>query len=218
MDVSSYIGMKFNKLTILEYVGNDKKSVKYVKCLCECGTEKILTLSAVKLGKTKSCGCGKKAYKESFIKEHTTHGHSKTRLYRIYHGIITRCTNPKREDYKHYGGRGITVCDEWKNDYLSFEKWSLENGYAETLTIDRIDVNKNYSPDNCRWVTRKEQNRNQERTIYLTYNGQVKTLSEWAEIVGKSYWTLMTRKKLGWTDKEIIEGKQDKAERVRTYD
>ena len=216
MDVTPYIGMKFNKLTILKSADKDNHGNTLIKCLCDCGNEKILTLSAVKRGVIKSCGCGKKAYKESFIKEHITHGHSKTRLYRIYHGMITRCNNPKREDYKHYGGRDIKVCDEWYNNYLAFEKWALSNGYDKSLTIDRIDVNKDYSPDNCKWVTRKEQSRNQERTVYLTYNGEKKPMSEWAELLGISYWTLRSRIKYGWTDKEIIEGKRNMAERVDT--
>ena len=208
MDASPYIGKKYNRLTIIEEAGKGYRGTTLVKCKCECGNEYINSCSAIVRGKYKSCGCGKKEYKERFINAHRTHGNSKTRLYKIFYGMKTRCTNPKRADYKQYGGKGIKICSEWLNDYTLFEKWAIENGYNDTLTIDRIDPNKDYSPENCRWVSRKEQSRNQERTKYLTYNGITKTVAEWAEELGVSYWTLMTRFKKGWSDKEVIEGRK----------
>lgn len=210
MDVTPYIGKKYNHLTIIENAGKGYRGVSNVKCKCDCGNIKIESCSAILRGKTKSCGCGAKAYRERFIKEHYMHGHSDGRLYRIRAGMITRCYNSKRADYDHYGGKGITVCNEWLNDYLSFEKWALENGYADNLTIDRIDVNKGYSPENCRWVSNKEQSRNREITIYVVYNGERKPLSTWAEELGKSYFTLHARYKKGWSDREIIEGRKAK--------
>lgn len=110
-----------------------------------------------------------------------THGKSKIRLYRIWARMIQRTTNKNEPDYKYYGGRGIAVCKEWRESFVVFEIWAKESGYADNLTIDRKDNSKNYQPDNCRWVTMKEQSRNTRRTHYLTYNGQTKSLTDWAD-------------------------------------
>jgi hypothetical protein len=209
-----YIGQKFSKLTILDYAGVGRRGIVLVNCKCDCGKIVAKPCSAVVRGKVKSCGCGLIEYKEKFIKEHTTHGLTHTRLYRIYHGMITRCENKNRDDYKRYGARGISVCREWKDDYLSFKEWAINNGYRDDLTIERKNVEVGYSPENCCWVDRKGQSRNKENTIYLTYKEIKKPLVEWAEELGISYWTLINRRKRGWSDTEIIEGKRDMAERV----
>lgn len=122
-----------------------------------------------------------------------THGESKTRLYRLWCHIKWRCLNKNCKQYPDYGGRGIKICDGWLNSYESFRDWALANGYSDELTIDRIDVNGNYTPSNCRWVDNKTQARNKRRTIYVRVNGESKTLSELAEQLGVSYYTLHKR-------------------------
>lgn len=108
------------------------------------------------------------------------------RLYNIWCGIKKRCFNPKEPCYPHYGGRGITICDEWLHDFDAFQQWSLANGYSDSLTIDRIDTNSNYSPDNCRWITHAEQQRNRTNNIRVEHNGESKTIAEWSRELGLS--------------------------------
>lgn len=109
------------------------------------------------------------------------------KIYKTWCHIISRCTNPKDKDYKHYGERGIRVCDEWANNFKSFEKWAKENGIEENLTLDRIDVNKNYEPTNCRWVDWKTQQRNKRNNHLIFYKGETKCLAEWCEQLGLDY-------------------------------
>lgn len=124
----------------------------------------------------------------------TIHRESHTRLHNIWIGIKNRCYNPRNNKYQFYGARGIQVCDDWKNDYLSFRDWARSNGYEDNLTIGRIDVNGNYCPSNCRWVDRKAQARNRSTNVF--YKG--KCLAEWCEEVGISQSNLNNRLKLGW--------------------
>jgi hypothetical protein len=141
-------------------------------------------------------------------KNHYIHGKRKTRLYRIWANIKTRCTNTNDPHFDRYGGRGITICDEWKNDFKAFYDWSMSNGYADDLTIDRIDNNGNYEPSNCRWVTVAEQNRNKRNVKYITYNGETHTISEWTDILHLGKETIRERLKRGWSETEAITGKR----------
>lgn len=134
-----------------------------------------------------------------------THGKRHTRLYGIWLQMKNRCFNAKTKRYKDYGGRGITVCDEWRNDFQSFYNWSISNGYDDTLTIDRKDNSGNYEPSNCRWVTVKEQNRNSRQCDMITYKGETHCLKEWSEILGLSYVALKNRKKYGWSIERMFE-------------
>ena len=140
--------------------------------------------------------------RECVIKEKTIHGGSKRkqkeRLYNIWNGMKNRCFNEKDKNYKNYGARGITVCQQWKEDYGLFRKWAMENGYNDNLTIDRISNNGNYEPSNCRWATREEQNNNTRQNHYIEYNGKVKTLSQWATYYGLTRSCLKCRIKKGW--------------------
>lgn len=126
------------------------------------------------------------------------HNQSGSRLHRIWCGMNTRCFNPKRKDFRHYGGRGITVCFEWQHHFEPFFQWAKENGYSDELTLDRIDNNKGYSPDNCRWVSRKEQSRNQRNTRFLTYLGETKPIVDWGIIYGIPGRTIRFRIDHGW--------------------
>ena len=127
------------------------------------------------------------------------HGESYTRLHRIWDNMKARCYNVKSDDYARYGGRGITVCDEWASSFSSFSQWAKSSGYSETLTLDRIENNEGYSPKNCRWVDRKAQANNTRNCICYTYNGETHTLAEWADIVNIPKTTLWNRLKMyGW--------------------
>ena len=125
-------------------------------------------------------------------------------LYRRYRSIISRLENPNATDFEHYGGRGIKMCEEWRNDYLSFKKWSEENGYSQDLYIDRIDNDGPYSPDNCRWVSLIGQNRNKRTNHIISYAGKALCMSEWAEITGIGFHTIKWRLKLGWSVEDAL--------------
>ena len=182
-------GMRFGKLTVLEYTNkrNLNRNILW-RCLCDCGNEIYVATSCLNSGHTKSCGCGKNNFVEmgkiggKFGKHHL----SRTRLYKCYNHMINRCHNSSNIQYKDYGGRGITVCEEWldkDNGFINFYNWAMDNGYKDDLTIDRIDVNGNYEPSNCRWVNMQKQNNNRRNNHIIIYNGERKTLEEWSRIL-----------------------------------
>lgn len=135
------------------------------------------------------------------------------RLYKIYQGMKERCYNKNKSNYKNYGGRGIVICDEWLKDYKTFKKWALNNGYSNNLTIDRIDNNGNYEPNNCRWATFKQQQNNKRNNHYIEYNGETKTLKEWSEYYNLNVDTLRSRLKRGLSFEQSI---QEKVPIIRT--
>lgn len=131
------------------------------------------------------------------------------RLYRVLQDMKSRCYNPKNNHYQNYGAKGIKICQEWLNDYLEFEKWALSNGYDENApkgkcTIDRVDNNGDYCPENCRWVDMKTQHYNTTRNVYVTANGETLTLMEWSKKLGVRFNLLQRRKSNGWSDNDII--------------
>lgn len=137
-------------------------------------------MSNLQSGSVKSCGCLHLEINRTILRTlNITHDKTNTKLYQVWSSMKQRCYHGNNKNYKHYGGRGIIMCDEWLNDFMNFYNWSMDNGYDDTLTIDRIDVNGNYEPSNCRWATMKQQNRNQRRTIYFTYNNETHCLKEW---------------------------------------
>lgn len=150
-------GKQFGDLAVFAYEGKDKNRHSMWRCRCSCGNELVVSSTALKAGQ-QSCGC--KGSRKTIGERSTKHGESETRLYTIWSNMKGRCYNPNRNRYEHYGGRGITVCEEWRNDYAVFAKWARENGYADDLTIDRIDVNGDYEPGNCRWIPLSEQSAN----------------------------------------------------------
>ena len=152
----------------------------------------------MKAGKINSCGC--------IIRDLPAarkHGDTGSKLFYIYYGMKDRCWNPKNKDYKYYGGRGISICSEWSG-YIPFKKWAEENGYEEGLSIDRIDVDGDYCPENCRWVTMLAQHNNTSRTIYITANGKTMTALEWEKATGISARTIRHRLKLGWKEEDAV--------------
>lgn len=132
------------------------------------------------------------------------HGGYGTRLYEIWRSLKKRCLNPKTEQYSNYGGRGITVCDEWRDSFQAFYDWAMANGYRDDLTLDRIDGNGNYEPSNCRWATWKEQQNNRRNNHFITYNGETKTLKQWSEQVGIDWDILYSRLKKGWSVEKAL--------------
>lgn len=156
-------------------------------------------------GKTKSCGCLRRETVKNLNKNKKTHGERYTRLYRIWIGMKSRCFNKNNHAYSHYGQREIVVCDEWKNDYLCFKNWAMDNGYTDGLTIDRIDVNGNYEPSNCRWITYLEQENNRTNNNLITYKNKTKTISEWARETGINKNTIWARLfRYGWSVEKAL--------------
>ena len=205
-------GRRFGKLTVIA-----KSKIKQGHhicwtCQCDCGkTVPLICGDNLKNGTVMSCGCLRR---ENRVRMNTKHGKSKTRLYRIWGGIHSRCFNTRRNEYEQYGGRGITVCDEWKSSFEAFYEWAMANGYADNLTIERKDVNGDYCPENCCWITNQEQQNNRRTTHLLTYNGETHSIKEWAKITGINYSTLRNRiNALKWdvaktlTTKPIKKGK-----------
>ncbi|MBD5395611.1 MAG: hypothetical protein HDR71_15425 [Lachnospiraceae bacterium] len=202
--------MRFGKLIALERVGTSSDGSATWECVCDCGKHHIVASTNLVNKKIKSCGCLGEEYKHSRKITKCTHMKSRTRLYGIWKGMKKRCYNRKASNYCRYGARGITVCDDWKEDYSAFEKWALQSGYEEDLTIDRINNNGNYSPGNCRWATKKEQSNNKECNILITLNGESKTAAEWSTITGVNYQTIVYRFKQGMKPEEILACKMKK--------
>lgn len=167
-------GMKFGKLTVISRA-DSKNNMTYWHCLCDCGIEKDVLASHLTSGKIVSCGC---LSAERIANLNRKHGMGNTRIYKIWCGMKTRCYNKNSKSYENYGGRGITVCDEWIHDFMNFYDWAMLNGYTDELSIDRIDNDGNYEPKNCRWTTHKEQSNNTRRTRLFLHNGVIKSLKQ----------------------------------------
>lgn len=184
-------GQKFGRLTAVKL--DRVERCAYWLCKCDCGKETIATSGSLRTGHKKSCGClHDDLSRERLTQMNLTHGESNTRLYKIWTDIKKRCYRKTFWAYDRYGGRGISLCKEW-HDYPTFRDWCLANGYADNLTIDRIDNDGNYEPSNCRWVDRKAQANNKCNVRRITYNGETKTIAEWAEALGINYTTLYNR-------------------------
>lgn len=199
MGLIDMTGKKCGRLTVLERAENDKHGNAMWKCKCECGN--IITTLGYQLrsGHTKSCGC---LQKDIVRKMNTKHGYSKTRIYRIWDAMKGRCLNPNNDAYENYGGRGIEICEEWM-DPVNFIEWAYDNGYNDNLTIERIDIDGNYEPSNCTWVTRAEQNRNTSRNISVEVDGKEYGLAQLARKLGRNRSTLYQ-----WYHKEGLRGKE----------
>ena len=183
-------GCKFGRLTVIERAENNKDGNPRWLCKCDCGNEKTVYGSHLKSGVSQSCGC---LAKEKSKERATKHGLTTTPIYPIWKLMKHRCYNPHDKRFENYGARGIKVCDEWLHDFQAFYNWAMANGYKNGLSIDRMDVNGNYEPSNCRWATRIEQANNTTQNHYITFNGVTKTMSEWAKELDMSYTTIRAR-------------------------
>lgn len=187
-------GKRFGRFTVLS-LHCKKNYAKMWLCKCDCGNKKIVRMDGLTSGRSSSCGCLHREKQSSFMKKENPNKRpydTSTRLYRSWETMRRRC----REGFKFskdYYDRGIRVCNEWDNDYTAFRDWSLSNGYKDNLTIDRIDNDKGYCPENCRWVGRIVQANNTRKNRFVEYNGQRKTIAEWSRELNINYRTLYMR-------------------------
>ena len=206
-----YIGKIYGRLTVLS-ISYDKNTKKYTSlCKCECGNIKEYDFACVKSGNTSSCGC---YYKEVRGKATITHNMSKSKEHKAWRHIKERCFNPNSDCYNNYGARGITMCQRWKD---SFENFYADMGKAPSAkhSVDRIDVNGNYEPGNCRWATDKQQSRNRRITYYITYNGESRSTCDWEDLLGLKRGRLRAAYKKGIDMPAYIDKiRQDKDKRV----
>ena len=208
MSVNTIIGQKNNYLTI-EGEDRDKTGRKYVIVRCDCGNTKRIQYGHWKSGKIKSCGCMRlRLLSQAAPKADLIYSH---RLHTIWTNMKQRCYNENADNYAAYGGRGIKVCEEWKDDYRAFYEWAMSNGYADDLTIDRVDVDGNYEPGNCRWADDRTQRLNTRRgkKYIWTIDGETKHVLDWCEQFGVSYGTAKYRVEImGLTPKEALTKKK----------
>lgn len=189
-------GQKFGRLLVLGRAKNSRTGITRFNCLCDCGKRSIVTGVQLRNGHTQSCGCLRK---DLLI----THNATNSRLYTLWWGIKSRCNNSKCRGYKDYGGRGIKICKEWL-DFQNFHDWAHANGYNDTLTIDRIDVNGNYCPENCRWADMKFQGNHRRNNRIIEFQNQTHTVSEWSAITGINIATLYARLDRGWSAEKAL--------------
>lgn len=214
--ITDETGNRYGRLTVVEYIGINKYREAIFKCKCDCGNEVSVRGSALRGGRTRSCGCLQKDKARSNILNYNQsekyvaptnkkHGGANSKLYKVWCGIKARCYQKGNDHYDLYGGRGIYMCDEWKNDFAPFRDWAEKNGYSDNLTIDRVDVNGNYSPDNCRWITQKGQVRNRRVTLFYEHDGVSKPFAEWCEEYGVPYKTAWWKYRKGRSFEEIFD-------------
>lgn len=180
-------GEKFGNWTILKNTAK-RKAI----CQCLCGVIKEVYVTNLGSGKSKSCGCIKHV------------GFVNTKLYGVYTSMKSRCYNKNHRFYKHYGARGITVCDEWLRDKKTFYCWAIKNGYKEGLSLDRVDNNLGYSPKNCRWATQIQQHNNTRSNLFIVHNGLTKTVAQWARETGINNRTILSRIRAGWRKEDLF--------------
>lgn len=191
-------GQRFGKLLVIEEDGRIGSNVAWI-CKCDCGNVTRVRANSLLTGNTTSCGCGR-------IEAITKHNMTNTKLFNVWRTMKERCNNKSYRQYKDYGGRGISLCDEWE-EFKPFMEWSLENGYKEGLSIDRIDNDGNYCPENCRWTTVRVQSRNRRANRILEYGGEKHCVAEWSEILGVRANTIFWRLSQGWSTEEALMGR-----------
>lgn len=217
--VKDLTGMEFGRLTVLEFSHKNERRESYWVCQCNCKdkTIKVIKGRYLKNGNTKSCGCLRREHALEVIKQNTKcsiRGISmsnklpyKKELKNVWNNIKYRCNNPKDKHYEWYGEKGVRVCDEWLDTrlgFFNFYNWALSNGYEEGLSIDRLEVEGNYEPDNCEWVTQETQCNNMTTNVLITIRNKTQTLAEWAKEYNLPYYTIWYRYNSGVTGKDLI--------------
>ena len=200
-------GQRFGRLVVLSRT-EDKDRPRW-NCVCDCGNQIVLPTEQLR-GGTKSCGCYRREWASTIeVKHGGCRRGNRDRLYSVWNMMKQRCNDPNNKYYRNYGGRGISVCREWSENYEAFRDWAVKNGYDPTAphgecTIDRIDNNGNYCPENCRFVSMKEQARNTRSNHLITFNGKTQPLKAWGEETGIYYLTIYQRLKSGWSVEEAL--------------
>lgn len=197
-------GKKYGRLTVLNREPNKKTHTDMWKCQCDCGNFIITRASSLKRGTTQSCGC---LQKEVLSKMSSKHNMTHTRLYSIWRGMKARCYSKNMKEFEIYGGRGIKVCNEWldkENGFMNFYTWATANGYKDNLTLDRINNDGNYEPNNCRWLTMKEQAYNRRNNHYITYNNKTHTITDWGRYYNINTGTIYSRLQSGWSIEKAL--------------
>lgn len=209
-------GKRFGRLTVVDKTNERRRHCVVWLCKCDCGNTKKVVSADLLNGDTRSCGClHSEIFKsirsnEKFLADENgryKHGGKGTRLYTIWKCMKKRCINPHDKSFPCYGGRGIKVCDEWAHDFKVFHDWAIENGYRDDLTIDRIDIDGDYTPGNCRWATNEIQANNKRNNVKIEYNGELHTIPEWAQITGISKSVLRGRYRNGWEPERMLNQK-----------
>lgn len=205
-------GRRFGRLVVLKRAGNyiqppnGRKRPQWL-CKCDCGNVTTTIGENLRNGSTVSCGCRRKENGAKSLKGNhyqRTHGKTNTRLYNIWCNMKSRCRNPNNDAFRLYGAEGKTVCEEWQ-EFKPFYDWSMSHGYRDDLTIDRTDGTKGYSPENCRWATMKEQQNNRRNNRKIPYNGEEKTIPQWADEYNINVGTLRSRlERSGWTIEKAL--------------
>jgi hypothetical protein len=203
-------GLRFGKWTVIkrgeDHITGSGNRFTTWDCICDCGTRKNVIRNSLTSGRSTSCGCEHREIQKKIAKNNfSTHGCTGTRLYNIWNGMKKRCYNNNASNYNDYGGRGIFICDEWLNDYQVFKTWALQNGYTDSLSIDRINNNDGYYPENCRWVDRVTQCNNRRSNVEYNVFGKIMTLSECAREYGINYKSLHKKIKAGKNIEEILQ-------------
>ena len=200
-------GQRFGRWTVLKRCdapeGNNRV---YWMCECDCGNTRAVSGSMLKAGRTNSCGClNRDKVIERNATQHAIHRMTDTKLYKTWTGIKNRCYNQKSSHYLNYGKRGISMCEEWRNSFVAFHRWCCDNGYRAGLSIDRINNDGNYEPDNCRWATRDVQANNRRSVVYIEHANTTMSMSEWARSKKMSVQLLRYRLKAGWPIEKALE-------------
>lgn len=184
-------GLRNGRLTVVSK--SDKRSGRktYWNCICDCGNKVEVRSDSLKI--TMSCGCLKKEQNKINLTSNHSHKQSGSRLYHIWQNMKSRCYNVNNKRYELYGGKGITISEDWLKDFSNFYNWAIKNGYNDTLTIERIDINDNYNEENCCWIPFNDQANNRNRTIWIEWNGKKLNLKQWSKELGINYGTLNSR-------------------------
>lgn len=200
--IKDITGQRFGRLYVISFDHlSEGKNLAYWRCVCDCGKEAVVRGTCLRSGESKSCGC---LARELSSIRNSTHHCRNTRLYHIWIDMRQRCMNPNQPDYPRWGGRGISVCEPWLESFDNFRKWAMESGYTDYLTIDRIDVNGNYCPENCRWATYEDQANNRRSSKLIEYKGEIRSETQWSRLLGGNRNLVHSRLKSGWSIEKAL--------------